>query len=62
MIVKLGDLVRIKVPTERSDPNDIWLVIGWNGFNDYIRVQNVRTGHVCQYNLVLVKHLKSDKK
>ena len=62
MQVKLGDLVRITIPTERSTPNDIWVVIGWNGFNDYIRVQNIRTGNICQYNMVLLKHLKSDKK
>ena len=60
MLVKLGDLVQIKIPTERSDPQDIWLVIGWNGFNDYIRVQNVHTGYVCQYNLALLKHYKSE--
>ena len=58
MLVKLGDLV----PTERSDPNDIWLVIGWNNFNDYISVQNVRTGYTCQYNMAFLKHFKSDKK
>ena len=62
MIVKLGDLVQIKIPTERSDPNDIWLVIGWNGFNDYITVQNVATGERCQYNMALLKHFKTDKK
>ena len=62
MLVKLGDLVQIKVPTERSDPQDIWLVIGWNGFNDYINVQNVRTGERCQYNMTYLKHFKSDKK
>ena len=62
MQVKLGDLVRITIPTERSNPQDIWVVIGWNGFNDYIRVQSVNTGEVCQYNLALLKHFKSDKK
>ena len=62
MIVKLGDLVQIKIPTERSDPQDIWLVIGWNGFNDYIRVQNVHNGYVCQYNIAFLKHFKTDKK
>ena len=61
MLVKLGDLVQIKVPTERSNPQDIWLVIGWNNFNDYIRVQNIHNGHICQYNLALLKHFKSEK-
>ena len=25
---KVGDLVQIKIPTERSNPQDIWLVLG----------------------------------
>lgn len=58
MLVKLGDLVQIKVPTERSDPNDIWVVIGWNNFNDYISVKNIRNGYTCQYNLAYLKHLE----
>ena len=65
MIVKLGDLVQLKCHTKTvpsHSPQEIWLVIGWNGFNDYIRVQNVRTGYVCQYNMALLKHFKSDKK
>jgi hypothetical protein len=61
MLVKLGDLVQIKIPTERSDQNDIWVVIGWNNFNDYIRVKNIRNGYTCQYNMAYLKHFKSDK-
>ena len=61
MLVKLGDLVQIKIPTERSDQNDIWVVIGWNNFNDYISVRNIRNGYACQYNMAYLKHIKSDK-
>jgi len=64
MLVKLGDLVQIKTHTQSKMTinKDIWLVIGWNGFNDYIRLQNVHTGEKCQYNLSVLKHFKSDKK
>ena len=65
MIVKLGDLVQIKLHSQTSkirNKNEIWLVIGWNGFNDYISVQNVSTGERCQINLSVLKHFKSDKK
>ena len=64
MLVKLGDLVQIKTHTQSKMTinKDIWLVIGWNGFNDYIRLQNVHTGERCQYNLSVLKHFKSDKK
>ena len=63
MLVKLGDLVQIKTHTQSKMTinKDIWLVIGWNGFNDYIRVQNVHNGYVCQYNLALLKHFKSEE-
>ena len=61
MLVKLGDLVNLKKRIGRSSPQDIWLVIGWNNFNDYITVQNVATGERCQYNLALLEHLKREK-
>jgi len=61
MLVRLGDLVCLKKQIGRSSPQEIWLVIGWNGFNDYIRVQSVNTGEVCQYNLALLEHLKREK-
>ena len=61
---KVGDLVQIKTHTQSKMTinKDIWLVIGWNGFNDYISVQNVHTGERCQYNIALLQHLKTDKK
>ena len=62
MIVKLGDLLCLKKRIGRSSPQDIWLVIGWSGFSDYITVQNVSTGERCQYNMTILKHLKTDKK
>ena len=62
MLVKLGDLVQLKKQIGFNTPQEIWLVIGWNGFNDYIRVKSVNTGEVCQYNLALLKHFKTDKK
>ena len=61
MLVKLGDLVQLKKQIGRSSPQEIWLVIGWNNFNDYIRVQSVNTGETCQYNLALLKHFKSEE-
>ena len=63
MLVKLGDLVQIKTHTQSKTTinKDIWLVIGWNNFNDYIRVQNIHTGETCQYNLALLKHFKSEE-
>ena len=61
MLVKLGDLVNLKRRIGRSSPQDIWLVIGWNNWNDYITVQNVATGEKCQYNLRLLKHFKSEE-
>ena len=61
MIVKLGDLLCLKKRIGRSNPQDIWLVVGWNNFNDYITVQNVHTGEKCQYNMALLQHFKSDK-
>ena len=60
MIVKLGDLVQIK-GVRVNGQQEIWLVIGWNNFNDYIRIQNVHTGYTCQYNMALLEHFKSDK-
>ena len=61
MIVKLGDLVQLEWIEDNNRIQDIWLVIGWNGWNDYIKVQNVATGHICQYNLRLLKHFKSEE-
>ena len=61
MLVKLGDLVQLKKRIGRSSPQEIWLVIGWNNFNDYITVQNVATGERCQYNMALLEHLKREK-
>ena len=61
MIVKLGDLVCLKKQIGRNTSQEIWLVIGWNSFGNYIRVQSVNTGEVCQYNLVLLKHFKSEE-
>ena len=63
MQVKIGDLVQVKTHTKSKTINkDLWLVIGWNCFNDYISVQNVHTGERCQYNLAMLKHFKMDKK
>ena len=64
---KVGDLVQITIPTERSNPQDIWLVLGkgvkkTGSFSGFIRVQNIHTGYICQYTVSYLKHLKSDKK
>ena len=60
---KVGDLVQIKIPTERSNPEDIWLVVELQrDFDGFIRVQNIHNGYICQYNAVFLKHLKTDKK
>ena len=61
MIVKLGDLVQLEWIEDNNRIQDIWLVIGWNNWNDYIRVQNIHNGYVCQYNLRLLKHFKSEE-
>ena len=62
MQVKIGDLVQIKdrVKSMRHNTIDLWLVIGWNTFNDYISIQNVHTGETCQYDMTMLKHFKSD--
>ena len=64
MQIKIGDLVQIKdrVKSMRHNTIDLWLVIGWNNFNDYISIQNVHTGERCQYDMNMLKHFKSDKK
>jgi len=62
MQIRIGDLVQIKIPTDRSDPQDIWLVIGFSNWSDFIRVQNVRNGYKSQYNISFLKHYKTDKK
>ena len=64
---KVGDLVRLKRRIGRNKPQEIWLVLGkgasrTGSFCDYIRVQSVHTGEKCQYNIILLQHLKSDKK
>ena len=61
MLVKLGDLVQMKIPHTGTNPEDIWLVIGFSNWSDYIRVQNVRNGYKCQYNISLLQHFKTDK-
>ena len=61
---KIGDLVQTKIPTERSNPEDIWLIvdIGVCSFYGFISVQNIHNGYICQYNAAFLKHLKTDKK
>ena len=64
MQIKLGDLVQIKLKYQYDnsyEKDEIWLVIGFSNWSDYIRVQNVRNGHKCQYNISLLEHFKSDK-
>jgi len=64
MIVKLGDLVQVKLNEQDDEPcekDQIWLVIGFSNWSNYIRVQNVRNGYKCQYNIALLQHFKSDK-
>ena len=63
---KVGDLVQIKIPTERSSPQDIWIVLGegvskTGSFTGFTRVQNIHNGYICQYNAAFLKHFKSDK-
>ena len=60
MQIRIGDLVQIK-DDEPSEKGGIWLVIGFSNLSDYIRVQNVRNGYKCQYNISLLQHFKSDK-
>lgn len=64
MQVKLGDLVQIKTHTKSKMTinKDLWLVIGWNNFNDYITVENIRTGKRCQHKLALLRHFKHGQK
>ena len=61
MIVKLGDLVQLK-GIRVNGQQEIWLVVGLNGFNDYITIKNIHTGYTCQHNVALLKHFKTDKK
>ena len=64
MQVKIGDLVQVKLKYQYDEPSkkdEIWLVIGFSNWSDYIRVQNVRNGHKCQYNIGLLQHFKTDK-
>jgi len=63
---KVGDLVRLKRRIGRNKSQEIWLVLGKGthrsgSFSDYIRVQSVHTGEKCQYNIILLEVLKSDK-
>jgi hypothetical protein len=57
MRLKVGDLVQ-----DPQEPSNIWLVIGYKGFDGFVRVQNISTGYTCQYNSALLQHFKSDKK
>ena len=50
MQIKTGDLVRIKIPTERSNSQDIWVVLDLERagrFKGFIRVQNIHNGYTC---------------
>jgi hypothetical protein len=63
---KVGDLVRLKRRIGRNKPQEIWLVLSQRSnrtgsFSEYIRVQSVHTGEICQYNIILLQHLKSEE-
>ena len=67
MQIKTGDLVRIKIPTERSNSQDIWLVLDkgvkrTGSFKGFIRVQNIHNGYTCQYIESMLMKIETDKK
>lgn len=65
MQIKTGDLVRIKIPTERSNSQDIWVVLDLETagrFKGFVRVQNIHNGYTCQYVEGMLMKIETDKK
>ncbi len=69
MSIKTGDLVYKKQQRRSNTPQDheIWLVLGVEPrekgqFKGFIRVQNVYSGYICQYNEGMLIKIETDKK
>ena len=65
MKIKIGDLVYVGRQSDFSTRhnNEIWLVLGYSErtYSGFIRVQNIHTSSICQYNEGMLMKIETDK-